>query len=384
LPVFHLDIEAFLTAVERVRDPALVKRPLVIALPFDRATVIAASPEAKALGVRRDMPLSRVRRDLPDIRVIAPDYTLYDRANRAVLDVVNRFTPIVEPVSYGHIAMDMTGMRGLYGTLSNAAVRLCDEIRTRTVLDATVGIADNKLVSTIAAKEIQKNDEPLCEVPREGEPGFLAPLTCKALPEWEDAGVRRLLFELNLRHISQIQAISRDIFSFALGKAGTALHRHAMGIDPQPVTPPDRTPRLRERHRFVPDTNDDAVIRAAVYSLVERLCAAMRAKSMTARAASLHLSYSDDVARMGRFRFAPTQEERAVYQALMGRYARLCDRRRRVAHVALVLEGLCVSNEAQPSLFDQPAPTRLAPGLDEIRRRFGNDAVRVGRTLRAG
>ena len=137
MPVFHLDIEAFLTAVERVRDPALTKRPLVVGLPFDRAVVLAASTDAKALGITRDMPLTRLRRDFPGVHVVPPNHRLYDRANRAVLEVAGRFSPVVEPVSYGHIAMDMTGMRCLYGSLENAALRLCREVSEQTVLAAT-------------------------------------------------------------------------------------------------------------------------------------------------------------------------------------------------------------------------------------------------------
>lgn len=383
MPVFHLDIEAFLTSVERVRDPALERRPLVIALPRQRATVMAASPEAKQAGVQRDMPVERVQRHFPGMQVIPPDFALYHRANKSVLDVVSRFSPIVEPVAFGHVALDMTGMRALYGNLNDAAASLGRELKTRTRLKGTVGIAANKLVSTIAAKETQINGAEQYEVPQEEERRFLAPLPCRALPEWEDAGVRRLLFELNLRHIEQIQAIPRDIFSFALGKQGTGLHKHAMGVDPRPVTPPDRTPRLEEVHRFEPDTNDDDVLRAVIYRLVEKLCFRLRAKGLTASAASISLRYSDQVSRLRRFRFTPGHDDHLIYQHLMEGFTRLCDRRRRVNRIVLYLEKLSDEACRQTSLFTQPKPTRVLPRLDHIRARFGEDAVRLGRTLRA-
>ncbi|MDJ0840014.1 MAG: hypothetical protein QNK37_26115 [Acidobacteriota bacterium] len=384
MPVFHLDIEAFLTAAERIRDPALQRAPLVVALPRARSSVIAASPDAKQLGIVRDMPLERVQRDFPGVRVVPPDHRLYDRANTAVLEIVHDFCPLVEPVGYGHVAMDMTGMRKLYGSLEDAARLLCKQLKQQTRLSATVGIAANKLVSTIAAKEVQKNNEILYLVPDDQEVRFLAPLACRALPEWNDRTVRRLLFELNLRRISQIQAIPRDIFSFALGKPGTNLHRHAMGIDPQPVTPPDQTPRLVETHRFIPDTNDDRVLQATVYRLVEKLCFSMRAKEVTARFAVMHMIYSDDVHRRRSFRFIACNEEQPLYRTLMAGYRRLCDRRRRVRSISITVQELVSTREAQLLLFDKSKPNRLAPKLDAIRQRFGRDAVQVGRALKAG
>jgi len=382
MPVFHIDIEAVLAAVERIKDGSLVRRPFVIASDRARAVVLAASPDAKQLGIARHMPADDVRKFFPGVAIRPPDEALYRQANSAILEIVNRYSPVVEPMAYGHIAMDMTGMRRLFGSLENAAYRIHREIGERTSLQATVGIAANKLVSTIAAKEVQKAGEALCQVAPEAEPVFLAPLACRALPEWEDRQVRRLLFELNLRRIEQVQAISRDLFSFALGDVGTRLHRHAQGIDPQPVMPPLCTPQLADEMCFVPDTNDDEIIRAAIYACTEKLCSQLRAKGLASRQALLSLKYTDDVCRRRGYRFGQTQAEQEICRVLFADYERFCDRRRRVRHLQVSLLGL-YSYRLQPSLFERPKSSRLAPHLDAIRRRFGDDAVRYGKSIRA-
>ena len=383
MPVFHLDIEAFMTTVARTDDGALAGRPLIIAPVRARSVVLAASPEAKKLGVQKDMALESVRKHFPDIRVIPPNYGLYERANRGILGIVQQYSPIVEPLRYGHIAMDMTGMRTLHGSLENAALKLNREIMARLSLPATIGIAANKLVSTIAAKEIQKEREPLYEVAQGNEPRFLAPLSCKALPEWSNREARRLLFELNLRRIGQIQIIPRDIISYAAGAIGGELHRHAMGIDPSPVTPPRQTPQLSAEHRFTPDTNDDDVIRSAIYALIEKLCYRLRERDLASGQAHLSLRYTDDVTRKRHYGFVRTRQEAPIYETILKSYARLCDRRQRVRYLSLSLGGLC-NDHHQPGLFDSPRTSRVAPHLDAIRRRFGADAVGYGKTLKAG
>lgn len=382
MPIFHLDIEAFLTTVERLEQPALASRPLVIAPPKPRSLVLAASEDAKKLGISRDMPLTFLRKHFPGVQVQPPNFPLYHKANQHVLTIVSEFSPIVEPVDYGHIAMDMTGMRQLYGDLETAALKLCRTLVKRAGLLATVGIASNKLVSTIAAKEIQKIKEPLYQVPQDKESHFLGPLACKVLPEWGEALVRKTLFELNLRRIEQIQALSRDLLSFAVGVLGSQLHRHAMGIDPTPVTPPANTPRLTNQHRFLPDTNDDDTLRAAVYQLTQELCFSLRAKNITASRARLELKYCDDVIRQRRFKFQPTQTEDAIYRNLMRSFNRLCDRRSRVRHLSLTLEGL-TSHSHQKSLFPSSNENKLAPHLDQLRTRFGSNAVSLGKALKS-
>ncbi|CAM2064685.1 UmuC domain-containing protein [Sulfidibacter corallicola] len=380
MTVFHLDIESFITTVERIDDPELARRPLVIAPETGRATVVAASPDAKQIGVDKGMPIQYVRRYFPDIHIKVPSPDRYRRAHREVLDLVRDFSPVVEPISYGHIAIDMSGMRRLYGNLENAALKLNRELRTRTRLPATVGLAPNKLVSTIAAKEIQKYREPLCTVDPGTEPKFLAPLTAKALPEWHERAIRKLLFELNLRRIRHIQALPLQLMGFAAGAAGLQLHRHAYGVDPRPVTPPQDHDAFAAEHCFQPDTNDDEVIQATLFQLVERLCARLRTERASTASARLALRFTDDVWRHRRFSFTRTQTERTIHQTLLESYTRWCDRRQRVRYLSLSFQATR-ENQQQLSLFAAPKPDALSPHLDRIRKRFGSHAIQRGRAL---
>ena len=309
MSIFHLDIEAFMTTVERVKDRGLAARPLVIAPAKARATVLAASPDAKALGIEKEMALDEVRKFHPGICVLPPNYGLYNKANRYILGLASRFSPIVEPISYGHVAIDMSGTRRLFGPPEQAAQKLYRDIREQARLGCTIGIASNKLVSTIAAKEIQKGADPLYMVRQGDETRFLAPLRCRALPEWQDHFVRRLLFELNLRRIEQVQALPRDLLSFAAGAVGNRLHRHAHGIDSRPVTPPVRTRQLTAEQTLSPDTNDDTIIEAMIHALVERLCFQLRAKDIGTNQATLSIKFSDDIWRSRQLIFSHTQQE---------------------------------------------------------------------------
>src|SRR5438093_1778376 len=78
--VVHLDIAAFAVAVERVREPRLRGRPVVVAPPTPRGVVLAASFEARRVGVGRGTPVSRAARICRDVIVLTPDEPFYARA----------------------------------------------------------------------------------------------------------------------------------------------------------------------------------------------------------------------------------------------------------------------------------------------------------------
>jgi len=378
MTVFHLDIEAFVTAVEQVQDPSLRNRPLVVAAVTPRATVVAASPQAKRLGVVRGMPLTLVRERFGDVHVTPPNQRLYTKVNHYVVRIAQQLSPVVEPIGYGHIALDMRGTERMHGSFASAALRLCRDLGRRARLQATIGIATNKLVSGIVAKEVQKHRELLYQVVAGDEASFLAPLTCRALPEWRERDVRRVLFELNLMRIGHVQVLPRDLVSFAVGALGSKLHQHAHGIDTAPVTPPRRTRELSVAHTFLPDSNDDGVIQATLYRMLERLGTSLRSKGLGCECVHLELRFTDDVWRRRRVRLELAQCETRLYDALIACYHRWCDRRHRVRFLKVTLEGLAPYCE-QPSLFEPQPKTDLHQHLDRIRKRFGETAVQLGR-----
>ena len=68
-PVLHVDLDAFLAAVEVQRHPELAGRPVVVGGrgdPTERGVVSTASYEARAHGVRSGMPLRLAARKCPD------------------------------------------------------------------------------------------------------------------------------------------------------------------------------------------------------------------------------------------------------------------------------------------------------------------------------
>ena len=180
--ILHVDVPAFPIAVERVIEPGLRDRPVIVAPSGGaRATILAASPEAVRDGVRAGMPVRVAARRCPGVVLLPVNEALYQRATGAIVALLHAYSPLVEPSAHGHSYLDLTGTGRLFGHATDVAARIRREIADRLRLPATVGVATNKLVSRVAARVIRPDG--LCDIFPGGEAPFLAPLPVGFLPE---------------------------------------------------------------------------------------------------------------------------------------------------------------------------------------------------------
>lgn len=102
--IFHVDMDQFLAAVELLRRPELVGRPVVVGGrgdPTERAVVSTASYEAREFGIRSGMPLKLAVRKCPDAVFLPVDHPVYEAASAAVLTALRDFPgAVVEPLGW--------------------------------------------------------------------------------------------------------------------------------------------------------------------------------------------------------------------------------------------------------------------------------------------
>ncbi|MBD3868528.1 MAG: DNA polymerase IV [Acidobacteria bacterium] len=379
MQVIHLDVADFAVAVERVVDPGLCNRPVILAPDADRALVATVSREARREGVRPGMPLREALRRCGGARVVRPNEPLYARAFKAVGEVAGRFSPVLEPVSPGRIYLDVTGTDRLFGPPLDLAARLRRELSARLRLDAAVGVAANKLVSRVAADLTEPDG--LLDVRTGDEAPFLAPLRVQRLPG-VGAAVGRELDALNIRWVRQLAVMEPAHLDLAFGRFGAVLRQRALGIDPRPVQPPLRKPEVQREETLVEDSNDPAVLRAAFRTLVESAGLELRVRGLTAARMALELRYADSraTARSVRAR-RPLQQISELWRSAEELLEAALSRRVRVRHLRFRLAGLA-SRPRQMELFGEPSPERpLTTAMDRIRTRFGETALLHGLQL---
>src|SRR6266542_2864217 len=110
--ILHADLDAFYASVEQRDNPRLRGRPVIVG----GGVVLAASYEAKACGVQTAMGGRQARLLCPQAVVVEPRMSAYAAASKAVFEVFNQTTPLVEGLSIDEAFLDVGGLRRISGT----------------------------------------------------------------------------------------------------------------------------------------------------------------------------------------------------------------------------------------------------------------------------
>ena len=386
--VIHINVADFAVAVERALDARLRGRPILIApAGAARACVFDMSEEAYGAGVRKGMALDRARRIVRDAEVLPPHPDRYERAAEALLRRGAAYTPLIEQADEnGHLFLDVTGMGRLFGPPPDVAWRIRKAARAELNLDPIWSVAPNKLVAKVASRLVKPRGEYIVEAGDEAE--FLAGVPIELLPGLERGELVRLR-EFHLRRIGDVARLSVEQLEIALGGLARArqLYEAVRGIDRAEVLPAGaRRPVVAASHAFPSGSNDAAQVAGALYLLTEQIGMELRERTLAARRVGLRLDYADGVrvVRSATTRAATAYDGR-LYGLAQAALQRAWMRRVRVRHLRLVCDRL-IFPPAQLELFpDAACETRreeeLLRALDTLRKKFGLDAVQVGRTL---
>jgi DNA polymerase-4 len=141
--ILHADLDAFYASVEQRDDPRLRGRPVIVG----GGVVLAASYEAKACGVRTAMGGRQARELCPNAVVVSPRMSAYSEASKAVFEVFEDTTPLVEGLSIDEAFLDVGGLLRVSGTPTEIAARLRRKVLDRVGLPITVGVARTKFLA---------------------------------------------------------------------------------------------------------------------------------------------------------------------------------------------------------------------------------------------
>lgn len=145
------DCNNFYVSCERVFDPSLAGRPVIV-LSNNDSCVIARSNEAKALGIGMGDPFFRLHELVrqKNIAVYSANFPLYGEMSDRVMSVLRRFAPAVEIYSIDEAFLDFSGMD--HTSLDALGHTVCRTVRRLTGIPVGLGIAPNKTLAKIASK----------------------------------------------------------------------------------------------------------------------------------------------------------------------------------------------------------------------------------------
>ncbi|HLG04285.1 MAG TPA: DNA polymerase IV [Bacteroidia bacterium] len=369
--IVHIDLDSFYVSVERLQNPKLVGKPVLVGGSGDRGVVASCSYEAREFGIHSAMPMRMARQLCPDAVIVRGDMAQYSKYSDAVTEIVAEHVPLYEKTSIDEFYVDLTGMDRFFGCYK-LATEMRQKIMKETGLPISFALSTNKTVSKVGTGESKPNGQK--EIQSGCEKSFLAPLSVRKIPMVGEK-TYHLLRGMGVLWISTIQQMPADIMEQVLGENGTVIWKKANGIDNTPVVPYSERKSISMEQTFEQDTIDVAAIKGILLGMTEKLAFQLRTEQKLTACVTVKIRYPDFNTYTLQTRIPYTSMDHTLIEKVKELFDKLYQKRMLIRLVGVKFSHL-VQGNFQYNLFeDISEKASLYQAMDRIRKRFGKDAV---------
>jgi len=284
-------MDAFFAAVETRDDPRLAGMPLVIGgNPRERGVVSTANYEARKFGIHSAMPARRAYELCPRAVFMRPNIAKYVEESRAILEIFQRFTPLVEQASIDEAYLDVTEnyLGNPSATLIAMAVRraIFEERR----LTASAGVSFNKFLAKMASEK--RKPDGLSVITPAAAPAFLAALPIEKFHGIGEVTARKFL-KMGVKTGADLLKLDKTILTINFGKAGDFYYHIVRGEDERPVTVEYEPKSVGRETTFQQDLSELSQIRAQTVLLAGKVADRLSRNQLAGRTVTLKLRYEN-------------------------------------------------------------------------------------------
>ena len=394
--IFHIDVNsAYLswTAVEKLKqgaDTDLREIPAIIGGNQEsrHGVVLAKSVPAKRYGIRTGEPVANAFRKWPNLIMEPPNHKMYSIYSKELMKFLRQYTSDIEQVSVDECYMDFTGIAYKYTSPVEAAVEIKNKILEQFGFTVNIGISTNKLLAKMAS-DFEKPNRVHTLFPEEVSKKMW-PLPVSSLYMAGRASVE-VLRKLEINTIGELAGTNPRILELHLKSHGKMLWEFANGIDHAKVQSEETNAKgIGNSTTLARDVDDKEAAKEVLLSLSESVGKRLRKAGQKAQMISVEIKYYNfrSVSHQRQMRRA-AYEDKTLYENACALFEELWNGE------PIRLLGIRTSKlveETAPeqlSIFDiqQEKPKdekhrKLDKALDEIRKRFGEDAVKRGTFLK--
>lgn len=369
--IAHFDLDAFFVSVERIRDPSLDGKPLIVGWRSDRGVVAACSYETRKFGIHSAMPMRTALQLCPGAVVVPPSRGAYGHYSQMVTKLIGAQAPLYEKASIDEFYLDLTGMDKFFGCYS-WAINLRDEIMRRTGLPISFALSVNKLVSKIATDTVKPNGH--IEVRPGTEKAFLAPMTVEKIPMvGKETSLQ--LHKMGIFTIDQLARTSRDTLRTIFGKHGQLLWERSQGIDNSPVVTYQEQKSLSSENTFEADITDPLAVERELLRLNKQAGAQLRRIRKFTCCVAIKIRYADFETVTRQLTVPPVSDDHETALVITELLRKSYQRNRPVRLLGVRYTHL-TDRGKQTDLFHQDLSQQaLRQTLDELRAKFGDESI---------
>ncbi|HEY0428728.1 MAG TPA: Y-family DNA polymerase [Pyrinomonadaceae bacterium] len=379
-----VDCNNFYVSVERVFNPKLLGKPIVV-LSNNDGCVISRSDEAKQIGIRMGAPLFKVQSlvDADKVEIFSSNYELYGDMSARLMGTLREFTPDIEVYSIDEAFL---GFDAKSENLNEVGFAVQQKVKKWTGLPTSIGIAETKTLAKLANHIARKSEKARGVLNL-----YNSPYTKEALKRtgvgdvW---GISRKTVEKLLRHNVKT---AFDLSSMDLRQARKILSvvgarivlelRGVSCLSLETIKPKKHS--ITCSRSFGRAIENYALLREAVAVFVARAAEKLRKQNLAAKTVTVFIAADRFQSEYYSSHFAHSSVYPSDTNFELQKQAFLClDEifRKGIFYrkAGVILSDLSPADELTGRLFDEKKWERfrrVTKAVDEINRRFGRDKI---------
>ncbi len=374
--IMHADLDSFFVSVERILDPSLIGKPVIVGGNARRGVVASCSYEARAFGVRSAMPSRKAQQLCPHAIFVNGNSSEYSRYSRMVTAVIADAVPLFEKASIDEFYIDLSGMEKFFGCY-NYATKLRQRIMEETKLPISIGLSINKMMAKMATNAAKPNGE--LYVKADDVQSFLDPLPIGKIPFLGEK-TEQVFHRMNVRTIAELRALPLDVLTKKFGKQGVSFYQHAQGIASTSISSFHEAKSLSSERTFDNDTNDKEWLQRVVVLLAEKLAQELREEGFLTSCVVIKLRYPDFTTVSKQMQINYTASSKKLAQHLLHLFNQFYVDGTKIRLLGLRLSDFVKGNH-QTELFDDDENTMLYKAIDNVKLKYGTNKVMAAENI---
>lgn len=383
LTIAHMDCDAFYASVEKRDNPDLRDKPVIVG-GGKRGVVSTACYIARIHGVRSAMPMFQALKLCPDAVVVRPRMSVYVDVSRQIRQMMQDLSPAIEPLSLDEAFIDLGGTARLHhAPPALLMARLIRRMETELGVSGSVGLSHNKFLAKIASDL----DKPrgFSVIGRGETQAFLRDKPVGLI--WGVGRAFQSVLERDgIRTFTDLLRWERKDLATRYGAMGDRLWHLARGLDYRRVDAAAPVKSISNETTFFEDTADASVLDGHLWRLSEKVADRAKSRNTTGRVVTLKVKQANhQIVTRRQSLHTPTQLADVIYSVsrvlldgVLGKGPfRLIGVG--ISHLDESDQGYAVGDLLDPDAIRREKAERAS---DDIRKRFGEDAILKGRSLR--
>ncbi len=375
--IVHMDLDSFFVSCERLQNPSLNNKPIIVGGDTERGVVSSCSYEARKFGVTSAMSIQKAKKLCPEAIIVSSGFGLYSKYSAMVTEIIRESVPIFEKSSIDEFYIDLTGTDKFFGAYKIAS-NLRQQIIKETGLPISFGFSTNKTVSKIATGEAKPNNQ--LKIEPGNEKAFLAPLKIEKIP-FLGAKASEVLHKMGIFFIKDIQKMQQETLEARFGKMGSMIWFKANGIDNSKVGLHYERKSISAERTYSKDTNDIQKIKTTLTTLTENITYQLRTKRKVANCVAIKIRYQNFENQSIQRKIDATDNDFIILKHVFELFDELYVKNKFVRLIGVRLSGIS-GKDYQINLFEQDERAdKLHQSIDNLRNKYGSTIVSRANTM---